>query len=93
MKSDSLEDRMRRLECYHSMAVLPGAWMVIRVDGRSFTRLTKVFEHPFDPKFHDYMVATALALLVEMGGLYAFTESDEISVLLPRETDLFGREI
>jgi tRNA(His) 5'-end guanylyltransferase len=93
MKSDSLEDRMRRLECYHSMAALPGAWMVIRVDGRSFTRLTKVFEHPFDHKFHDYMVATALALLVELGGLYAFTESDEISVLLPRDTDLFGREI
>jgi len=75
------------------MAVLPGAWMVIRVDGRSFTRLTKVFEHPFDSKFHEYMVATALALLVELGGIYAFTESDEISVLLPLDTDLFGREI
>lgn len=93
MKSDSLEDRMRRLECYHSLEVLPGAWPVIRVDGRSFTRLTKVFEHPFDFKFHEYMVATARALLVELGGLYAFTESDEISVLLPRDTDLFGREV
>jgi tRNA(His) guanylyltransferase len=93
MKSDKLEERMRRLECYHGLEVLPGTWPIIRVDGRSFTRLTKVFEHPFDFKFHEYMVTTAQALLVELGGIYAFTESDEISVLLPRGTDLFGREV
>lgn len=93
MKGDTLEARMRRLEFYHALEVLPGTWPVIRVDGRSFTRLTKVLEHPFDPKFHDYIVATACALLVELGGIYAFTESDEISVLLPRDTDLFGREV
>ena len=93
MKSDSIEDRMRRLECYHGLEVLPGAYSVVRVDGRSFTKLTRGMEHPFDIKFHECMVATAMVLLVELGGLYAFTESDEISVLLPCDTDLFGRSV
>lgn len=93
MKSDNLDARMRRLECYHSLEVLPGAYPVVRVDGRSFTKLTRGMEHPFDTKFHECMVVTATALLIELGGLYAFTESDEISVLLPRDTDLFGREV
>lgn len=93
MKSDTLDSRMRRLECYHALEVLPGAHIVIRVDGRSFTKLTRNMEHPFDEGFHQCMVETATALLVELGGLYAFTESDEISVLLPGDTDLFGREV
>lgn len=93
MKSDNLDARMRRLEAYHGLEVLPGLHPVVRVDGRSFTKLTRGMEHPFDIKFHDCMVATATALLVELGGLYAFTESDEISVLLPPDTDLFGREV
>lgn len=93
MKSDKLEDRMRRLEAYHALEVLPGAHPIVRVDGRSFTKLTRGMEHPFDIRFHECMVATASALLVELGGLYAFTESDEISVLLPRDTDLFGRSV
>lgn len=94
MSSDDLEDRMRDLEWFHSLRVLSGTWPVIRVDGRSFTRLCdRNFERPFDPKFHAYMARTAEALLTELHGLYAFVESDEISVLLPVETQLFGREV
>lgn len=93
MKTDKLDERMRRLEYFHSLVILPGLYSVVRVDGRSFTKLTRGMEHPFDEKFHACMVATASALLTQLGGLYAFTESDEISVLLPRNTDLFGREV
>ena len=64
--------------------VLPGVWMVARLDGRNFTRLTKetyTFEAPFDSRFHDFMIQTAEGL---MGGCglkvtYSFTQSDEIS--------------
>jgi tRNA(His) guanylyltransferase len=93
VNSDKLEDRMRRLEYYHGLEALPGAHIVVRVDGRSFTKLTRGMEHPFDLGFHGCMVETATALLIELGGLYAFTESDEISVLLPSDTDLFGRSL
>ena len=68
--------------------------MVLRVDGRGFSKFTQSrFEKPFDERFHTGMVAAAQRLLVEMHGLYAYTESDEISLLLPRSSRLFDREV
>jgi tRNA(His) 5'-end guanylyltransferase len=94
MQPIELEQRMRALEYFHSLRLLPGAWPIVRVDGRGFTRFTASrFEKPFDPRFRDLMVATARTLLEELQGLCAYTESDEISVLLPPEWDLFDREL
>lgn len=94
MKADLLEARMRAGECYHSLKVPPGAWIVVRVDGRSFSRLTeRRAEKPFDAAFHGHMVAAAQGLLESLHARYVYTESDEISVLLPRETELFDREV
>lgn len=94
MRSKDLEARMRALEWFHSLVVLPGAWTIIRVDGRGFTRFTgQRFDKPFDPRFSALMVETAQALLTELGGRYAYTESDEISVVLDPAFELFGREV
>ncbi len=94
MDNDELEARMRALEYFHTLRVLPGAWVVIRVDGRSFSRFTEAnFKKPFDLAFHSLMLKTASALLEELGGLYAYTESDEISLLFPPEWKLFDREV
>jgi tRNA(His) guanylyltransferase len=95
VKNDDLEAGMRELEWFHDLRVLPATWPVIRVDGRSFTRLAErqQFERPFDARFHEMMVKTAEALLAELHGAFAFTESDEISVLLPADTQLFNREV
>lgn len=92
MDLNDFEAQMRALEHFHSLRVLPGAWTVIRVAGRSFSRFTETgFEKPFDIRFHDHMVKTATALLEELHGLYAYTESDEISVLFPAMDDVRPR--
>lgn len=92
MDSDAFEKRMRDLEYFHNLRLLPGTWIVIRVDGRSFSRFTSTrFQKPFDRDFHNLMVQTAQALLEELQGIYAYTESDEISILLPKDWDLFDR--
>jgi tRNA(His) guanylyltransferase len=92
--SDEFESRMRALECFHGITMLPGTWPVVRVDGKGFSKFTaERYEKPFDDRFSAGMVRTAQALLVGLGGLYAYTESDEISVLLPREWNLHGREV
>ncbi len=94
MKTDELEERMRAMECFHSLRLLDGVFPIIRVDGRSFSRLTAArFEKPFDIRFHEAMVKTAEALLQETRGYYAYTESDEISVACPRGWDFFDREV
>jgi tRNA(His) guanylyltransferase len=94
MDSDRFEAYMRRFEYFHDLRLLPETWTVIRVDGRGFSRLTTAaFDKPFDARFHDLMVGVATTLLEELGGIYAYTESDEISVLFPRNWDLFDREL
>lgn len=94
MKPDEFESQMRELEVFHSIRFLPGAWVILRLDGRGFSRFTESrFEKPFDQQFHAWMVQTAQAVLEEFQGIYAYTESDEISVLLPRTWDLYDREL
>lgn len=71
--------------------------MVARLDGRSFTRLTKEivkFEKPFDSKFRDLMVEV-VKHLVDCGFriIYGYTQSDEISLLFHPEEDTFQRKM
>jgi tRNA(His) guanylyltransferase len=94
MDSSEFERRMRALESYHTLRVPPETWLIVRVDGRSFSRLTTTqFAKPFDEHFHDYMLQTAEALLRELHALYVYTESDEISILCSRTWDFFDREV
>lgn len=94
MDATAMEHPRRAGEYFRDLRVLPGAWAVVRVDGRGFTRFAQaLFAKPFDARFSEYMVNTAECLLVELGGVYAYTESDEISVLLPPASDLFDRRL
>jgi tRNA(His) guanylyltransferase len=94
MDSDSFEARMRESEYFHNLRILPGAWVVIRVDGRGFSKFTEsCFEKPFDLKFHAMMAKTTEALLQEIQGIYAYTESDEISILCAPNWDFFDRSL
>jgi tRNA(His) 5'-end guanylyltransferase len=94
MKRSDFEQRMRSHECFHSLRLVPGAWVILRVDGHCFSQLTESrFEKPFDSTFHGFMIQTTRTLLEQLSGLYAFTESDEISLLLPRDWSLFDREL
>lgn len=61
MKFDELDAKLRVFETAHDLCVLPGLFMVARLDGRTFTRLTKEahkFEAPFDEHFRDTRIAT-----------------------------------
>jgi tRNA(His) 5'-end guanylyltransferase len=94
MKPGDLEKRMRSQEYFRSLRLLPGTWTVIRVDGRGFRRYTiKRFNKPFDSRFRDLMEKTARALLKDLQVIYAYTMSDEISLLLPRAWGFFDRRL
>lgn len=88
MKLDKLEEHMMRLEPYRALRIPRNHWVVIRVDGRGFARLTnRMFQKPYDDHFRAMMVRAAHALLEETQGVYGYMFSDEVSVLLPREGD------
>jgi tRNA(His) 5'-end guanylyltransferase len=88
---------MRVFETAHDYCVLPEMYIVARIDGRNFTRLTKEkhdFEVPFDIKFRDYMVETVKHLMnCGFRVIYGYTESDEISLLFHKDDGLFGRKV
>lgn len=96
MKFDDLDRKMRVFETAHDVCVLPGMYMVARIDGRSFSRLTKEtcdFAAPFDERFRDYMVETVKHLMAcGFTVTYGYTESDEISLLFAHDEDAFSRK-
>jgi tRNA(His) 5'-end guanylyltransferase len=89
---------MRVFETAHDHCVLPGVFMVARIDGRSFSTLTRDprhgFEAPYDTRFRDHMVA-AVEHLMTCGFTvtYGYTQSDEISLLFRRDEALFSRKL
>jgi tRNA(His) 5'-end guanylyltransferase len=97
MKFDDLDARMRVFETAHDYRVLPGVFMVARIDGRNFTRLTKSvhqFETPFDERFRDLMLAAVRHLMgCGFRVVYGYTQSDEISLLFHRDADSFDRKL
>ena len=97
MNFDDLDKKMRIYEQSVDQSILPDLYMVARLDGRSFSRLTKEFcdfEAPFDVRFRDMMVNTVEALMdCGFRVVYGFTESDEISLLFHKDEDTFGRKV
>lgn len=96
MKFDELDRKMRVYETARDLCALPGMYLVARVDGRGFTRLSKelhAFEAPFDERFRDMMIETVKHLM-DCGFriVYGYTQSDEISLLFALEEKAFGRK-
>jgi tRNA(His) guanylyltransferase len=96
MKFEQLDKRMRAFEENLDQFVLPGVFMVARLDGRSFTRLTKELldlDKPFDEKFRDAMIETTTHLMsCGFKIIYGYCQSDEISLLFDRSKNSFGRK-
>ena len=87
---------MRRVEAAHELVLADRAHVVVRLDGRSFSALTRALEleKPFDREFCDHIVATARHVLAcGFRTVYGYTQSDEISVVLARHDDAFGRRL
>ena len=97
MKFDDLDLKMRIYETSQDRCVLPEMYIVARIDGRNFTKLTKEtheFKAPFDEKFRDLMVETVKHLMnCGFNITYGFTESDEISLLFNYSEVAFSRKV
>ncbi|MEM8710487.1 MAG: tRNA(His) guanylyltransferase Thg1 family protein [Planctomycetota bacterium] len=97
MDFNALDARMRVFETAADTCVLPGIYMVARIDGRSFSHLTRDVlrsKEPFHLPLRDAMVAASRAVMdCGFRAVYAHTQSDEISVLLHRDETLFGRKL
>ena len=97
LKFTDLDKKMRVFETAHDHCVLPGIFLVARIDGRCFSRLTKEtleLEAPYDTRFRDIMLGTAEHLMkTGFNVKLAYMQSDEINLLLSPEESTFSRKL
>ena len=97
MRFDDFDKIMRKYEENIDQYILSDMYMIVRLDGRAFTKFTKAakFEKPFDEKFRDLMVNTTEFLMKNSGFkiIYGYTESDEISLLFDISDNTFNRKV
>lgn len=80
---DDFGDRMKMYEGIEAKRKLnPYTPIIIRVDGKGFSKFTKGFVKPFDPRLSGAMNATCKTLVEETGAIIGYVQSDEITLVL-----------
>ncbi len=80
----TLGDRMKALEepeCKRKLR--KDQPIMVRLDGRHFSTFTRGLRRPFDPDFIECMKQAARAVMNDSGAILAYTQSDEISLVIP----------
>lgn len=81
-----LGDRMKQYENVTRNYLPTRMPVIVRIDGRSFHTFTRGFTKPFDAILSSSMISTAKYLLENIEGcVFAYTQSDEISLLLKND--------
>lgn len=84
--TDSLGDRQKEYEAVYDVAITRRLPIVIRVDGRSFHRLTRNLPKPHCIDFEKIMAQTMLYTIMEMqGAVFGYTHNDEITFILKND--------
>lgn len=79
-----LFDSMKECEIFSSFKIPCGSNIVVRIDGRKFSRLSRdfKFDKPFDKRFSEFMVRSCSDFFKEFNPSFVYTFSDEINILL-----------
>lgn len=79
----TLGDRMKDYERETKMFLPKKSYTIVRLDGRSFHTWTKGLKRPYDERMMRAMATSTERLCEEISGVvFAYTQSDEISLLL-----------
>lgn len=82
--SDEFKAREKLSRAYFA----PSDHILLRIDGRAFHTYTKKMERPFDKGFNKAMTRATMALCRDISGVrFAYTQSDEISLLIKARGD------
>lgn len=96
MKNDYYENKMRVYENVNDARIIPGCYVVARIDGRNFSTLTRktLKLEPYNSTMTEAMKETTKHLM-NMGfvTVFGYTQSDEMSILLSPIHDNFAGKI
>lgn len=90
MKKDSLGDRMKSYENCYRIKIPKKSNILMRIDGKSFHNFTKGMKIPYDEGLSDSMIHTMKFICENISGAkFAYTQSDEISILISDRDDIY----
>lgn len=98
MKNDLFGDRMKEYEkTYTSARISQPDILCVRIDGKRFSKFTKGFIKPFDINLNRVMVDTTMQIATETNAKFAYTQSDEITLIYsmdnPEAEYIFGGKV
>ena len=82
MDKSNLGDRIKSYEASTETRLLPRLPVVVRLDGRSFSKFTKGMKVPFDKDFREAMIEVTKYLVEQTHAKIGYTQSDEITLVL-----------
>jgi tRNA(His) guanylyltransferase len=85
MDKTNLGDRMKQYESSTESRIIPRLPVIVRLDGRSFSKFTKGMKVPFDNDFRQAMIEVTKYLVEQTHAKIGYTQSDEITLVLYSE--------
>lgn len=83
-RKDKMGDRLKAYEHIETeQRFPPNTWLYVRLDGRGFSKFTRGLARPYDKRMSELMMIVTKALVVEYNAIIGYTQSDEISLLIP----------
>lgn len=93
MDKTAIGNRMKNYEKQTDQRVLPRLPIIVRLDGRSFSKFTKGMKKPFDDDFRQSMIEVTKYLVSETNAKIGYTQSDEITLILYNDNIKSGSTI
>ena len=75
---------MKAYESAYRLSIPFSEDLVVRIDGKRFSRYTKAYRKPFDPKLVSAMRSASITAMKVLGAKLAYTQSDEITLLFSK---------
>lgn len=88
---ESLGDKHKQFENLNQRMMMPNMPIMVRLDGRAFHTFTKGLKRPYDERMSVCMQETTKELVKQTNAYVGYTQSDEISLIIPNE--LFGGRV
>jgi len=85
MDKTDLGDRMKQYEASTESRIIPRLPIIVRLDGRGFSKFTKGMKVPFDDDFRQAMIEVTKYLVEQTNAKIGYTQSDEITLVLYSE--------
>jgi len=85
----SFSERQKEYESAYDQTIIKRIPVIIRVDGKNFSKVTRKLSRPYCHKMMRTMQETMLYVARDLGGcVFAYTQSDEISFVLRNDQEL-----